>query len=72
MKRPIKICVPVNLKRYFSSKTISNFFSYITVEANQQSIMENDKLKELKEFILPLLMNGQINIDDIEIKSDKL
>ena len=45
MKRPIKICVPVNLKRYFSSKTISNFFSYITVEANQQSIMENDKLK---------------------------
>ena len=45
MKRPIKICVPVNLKRYFSSKTISNFFSYITVEANQQNIVEKDKLK---------------------------
>lgn len=38
----------------------------------EKNNMENDKLKELKEFILPLLMNGQINIDDIEIKSDKL
>ena len=32
-KRPVKICIPVNLKKYFPSKTISNFFSYITVEA---------------------------------------
>lgn len=28
---------------------------------------ENDKLTELKNFLLPLLMNGQINVDDIEI-----
>ena len=33
----------------------------------EKNNMENDKLKELKEFILPLLMNGQINVDDIEI-----
>ena len=26
MNRPIKICIPVNLKKYFSSKTMSNFF----------------------------------------------
>lgn len=30
-KKPIKICIPVNLKKYFSSETMSNFFSYLTV-----------------------------------------
>lgn len=40
-KKPIKVCIPVNLKKYFDSDTISNFFSYITVIANK---------KELKEF----------------------
>ena len=25
-KKPIKVCVPVNLKKYFKSKTMSNFF----------------------------------------------
>jgi len=32
-KKNIKVCIPVNLKKYFSSKTMSNFFSYITLEA---------------------------------------
>lgn len=44
LKKPIKICVPVNLKRYFSSKTINNFFSYITVEANTKELMKNEEL----------------------------
>lgn len=35
-KRPIKVCIPVNLKKYFPSKTMSNFFSYITVEAEMK------------------------------------
>lgn len=35
-KRPIKICIPVNLKKYFKSQTVNNFFSYITVEANMR------------------------------------
>ena len=39
-KRPIKVCIPVNLKKYFPSNTISNFFSYITVEAE----MKKDRL----------------------------
>ena len=30
-KKPIKVCIPVNLKKYFPSKTLSNFFSYITL-----------------------------------------
>lgn len=36
-KRPIKICIPVNLKKYFKSKTVNNFFSYITVETDMQN-----------------------------------
>ncbi len=39
-KKPIKVCIPVNLKKYFLSKTMSNFFSYITLEAE----MEKDNL----------------------------
>lgn len=29
--------------------------------------IENKRLNSLKEYLLPLLMNGQINVDDIEI-----
>lgn len=32
-RKTIKICIPVDLKKYFKSETINNFFSYITVEA---------------------------------------
>ena len=35
-----------------------------TISANK---IENQRLNSLKEFILPLLINGQINVDDIEI-----
>lgn len=62
LKKPIKICVPVNLKRYFSSKTINNFFSYITVEANTKELIKNKELdfdkiltivkKEFKEKLI--------------------
>ena len=33
-KRPIKVCVPVDLRKYFKSETVSNFFSYITVQTD--------------------------------------
>lgn len=46
-KRPIKVCIPVNLKKYFTSKTISNFFSYITVEAE----MKKEKLDTFEEIL---------------------
>ena len=32
-KKPINVCIPVNLKKYYKSKTMSNFFSYISVNA---------------------------------------
>ncbi|MBO5348832.1 MAG: hypothetical protein J6A89_03305 [Clostridia bacterium] len=34
--KPIKVCIPVNLKKYFPSKTMSNFFSYIMIVANSK------------------------------------
>ena len=46
-KRPIKICIPVNLKKYFPSKTMSNFFSYITVEGQ----MNKDKLETFEKIL---------------------
>ncbi len=33
----------------------------------EENNLENDKLIELKEFLLPLLMNGQIEVEDVEI-----
>ena len=41
------MCIPVNLKKYFQSKTMSNFFSYITVEAN----IEQEKLDTFEKII---------------------
>lgn len=46
-KKPIKICIPVNLKKYFSSKTMSNFFSYITVEAQ----IKRDNLNTFEKIL---------------------
>lgn len=37
-KKPIKVCIPVNLKNYFLSTTVSNFFSYMTIVADQRQI----------------------------------
>ena len=45
-EKPIKVCIPVNLKKYFQSKTMSNFFSYITVEAQMQGLNTFDKIIE--------------------------
>ena len=36
-QRPIKVCIPVNLKKYYRSKTMSNFFSFISVDANMET-----------------------------------
>ncbi len=47
-EKPIKLCIPVNLKKYFpSSQTISNFFSYITLEAE----MKKDKLDTFEKIL---------------------
>ena len=54
IKKPIKVCIPVNLKRFFPSKTISNFFSYLTIEADieKEKLYTFDKILEFvkKDF----------------------
>lgn len=50
-KRPIKVCIPVNLKKYFPSKTMSNFFSYITIEANMEKILSNKNIGEFENIL---------------------
>ena len=37
------------------------------IDTYVNNLIENQKLTELKEFLLPMLMNGQINVDNIEI-----
>lgn len=72
-KNPIKICIPVNLKKYFNSTTISNFFSYITVEAdfnenkfdNFDNIIEfvkNDFKNKLTENNITKTMSANVKI----------
>ena len=46
--KPIKICIPVDLRKYFNSKTISNFFSYITVEKKMD---KNDSFENILKFV---------------------
>ena len=46
-----KISVPVNLKKYFPSKTISNFFSYITIEANMEKMLSNKNIGEFENIL---------------------
>jgi len=54
--KPIKVCIPVNLKKYFPSQTMSNFFSYITVSAKGKVLDNFDEIVELvkKEFATKL------------------
>lgn len=60
-KKPIKICIPVDLRKYFNSKTISNFFSYITVEKNMnKDDTFNSILKYVKEDFTKKLTEEEI------------
>ena len=61
--KPIKVCIPVNLKKYFPSKTISNFFSYITVEAE----MEKEKLTTFDKIVEFVKKDFQKKLSEEEI-----
>ena len=39
-KRPVKICIPVDLKKYYDSNTSTNFFSYMSVDVDFYKIKE--------------------------------
>ncbi len=63
-KRPIKICIPVDLRKYFKSETISNFFSYITVQTDMNKRMFQNFdgiLKFVKENFEKMLTKEEIS-----------
>ena len=70
-KRPIKVCIPVNLKKYFQSHTLNNFFSYITLEAKVNELSTFEKIlefvksdfdKRLTEEEIQKTMSGNVKL----------
>ncbi len=72
-KKPINVCVPINLKKYFPSETISNFVSYMVVSINlknnQEYNLENiielvkkefEKKLQIEKVIETMSANGKI------------
>ena len=60
--KAIKLLIPDNtILERFENETKSIIQKQLEIEH------ENQRLIELKEFLLPLLMNGQINVDNIKI-----
>lgn len=62
-KKPIKVCIPVDLKKYFSSSTISNFFSYIIVQAN----MNNGKAETFERILQIVKEEFKKNLTEEEV-----
>lgn len=50
-KKPIKISVPINLRKRFPSKTLRNFSSYINVEFTPEGNVDNITLKHICETV---------------------
>ena len=62
--KPIKVCIPVDLRKYFKSETVSNFFSYITVTADMNlKMLQNFEgiLKFVKSEFERLLTREEIS-----------
>ena len=62
-KKPVKVCIPVNLKKYFPSDTMSNFFSYITLEAE----LKKDKLDTFDKILEFVKNDFQKRLTETEI-----
>ena len=73
-EKPIKVCIPVNLKKYFpNSNTMSNFFTYITLEAEMKKdnidtfdkiiqFVKDDFKKRLTEEEIIKTMSGNVKL----------
>lgn len=72
-KKPIKICIPVNLKKYFASSTITNFFSYITIEVVPKEIENLNSVINItkKEFDKKLNQENLEKTMDSNVKIGK-
>ena len=63
-KKPIKVCIPVDLKKYFKSETVNNFFSYITIEAK----LKNDGSSTFEEILELVKREFKNKLTEKEIK----
>jgi NRPS condensation-like uncharacterized protein len=62
-KKPIKISVPINLRKRFPSKTLRNFSSYINVEFSPDKKIEDIALKDICKSVSKQIREGvDINI----------
>ncbi|MCM0647233.1 hypothetical protein NBE98_02445 [Clostridium swellfunianum] len=66
-KKPIKISVPINLRKRFPSKTLRNFSSYINVEFTPEGSAERIKLKDICEVVSKQIRDG-VDIDTLRGK----
>lgn len=57
-KRPIKISVPINLRKRFLSKTLRNFSSYVNVEYKPDMDIENIELIEICKEVSRQIRQG--------------
>lgn len=57
-KRPIKISIPINLRKHFPSKTMRNFSSYINVEVIPKNDVNEADLKEIVKVVSKQIREG--------------
>jgi len=59
-KKPLKVCIPVNLKKYYPSKTISNFFSFIMLNGKKRQENFDDIINLVKQEFKEKLAEEEI------------
>lgn len=59
-KKPLKVCIPVNLKKYYPSKTISNFFSFIMLDGKKKQENFDDIVSLVKQEFKEKLAEKEI------------
>ena len=69
-KKPLKVCIPVNLKKYYPSKTMSNFFSFIMLDGKKKqdnfdeivSLVKHEFKEKLAEEEILKTMSGNVKL----------
>ena len=69
-KKPLRVCIPVNLKKYYPSKTISNFFSFIMLDGKKKqdnfdeiiALVKQEFKEKLAEEEILKTMSGNVKL----------
>ena len=68
--KPLKVCIPVNLKKYYPSQTISNFFSFIMLDGKKKqdnfeeiiALVKQEFKEKLAEEEILKTMSGNVKL----------